>query len=198
MNKGYKKSVWSSVLGDIGITSGRKYLEVKIIKFENPSNGWVQQNSPHNLPPHFSHFNLNIITLKKALGFGVTDLVKDFEFNHFAHKDNLQKGVKRAVAFFATGKISKLEQNVASDIDTDKSFGMDDRVGVLLDFRDTFIQFFVNGEPAGPSIKFSFDNSSDLPLVPALSLNSGPDNLFEVMIIADATIPSPPSTPDFK
>ena len=49
VNKGYKKSVWSSVLGDIGITSGRKYLEVKIIKFENPSNGWVKQNSPYTL-----------------------------------------------------------------------------------------------------------------------------------------------------
>ena len=97
---------------------------------------------------------------------------------------------KKAWCYFSTGKICTIDsQSGSNDFETEKTFGSEDRIGILIDFRELFIQFFVNQEAVANSLKFSY-SSEDLPLIPALSLNSDSNNFFEVMIMKDPQIPS--------
>lgn len=98
---------WNSVLGDTGYSSGRHYFEITIAKYNNSGGGW-------------------------GISFGLVDVLHDFEYNHFGHRDNMPKGTRRTWAYVAaTGKI--YERGV--EMFAGRPYSVNDRVGLLLDWK---------------------------------------------------------------
>jgi hypothetical protein len=151
---------WNTVLGDTGYSNGRHYFEIEITKFINSGGGW-------------------------GISFGLIDVCTDFEYNHFGHRDNLPKGTRKTWSYVAaTGKIFErgVEMSVA------RPFSVNDRVGLLLDFKHSQLQFFLNGQPEGQALSFSF-SPEDPPLFPALSLNGGGDK-FHIHVVESPNLPA--------
>lgn len=155
---------WNSVIAASGYSSGRHYFEIKVTKYNNSGGGW-------------------------GISFGLVDVLHDFEYNHFGHRDNVPKGTCRTWAYVAAS--GKVYENGVEKY-KGHPYSMGDRVGLLLDFRDQVIRFFLNGEPEGKSMSFSWgsaeDKSDSLPLFPALSLNGGSDK-FWCKVMENPTIP---------
>jgi hypothetical protein len=170
---------WNSVLSDTGFSSGRHYFEIEISKFINSGGGW-------------------------GISFGLIDVCTDFEYNHFGHRDNLPKGTRKTWSYVAaTGKIYErgvemfVGRLVCWEVDTvsffltvvcERPFSVNDRLGLLLDFKNSVLQFFLNGAPQGKPLGFVFA-ADDQPLFPSLSLNGGGDK-FHVTIIDNPSLPS--------
>lgn len=112
---------WNTVLSDTGYSAGRHYFELEIVKFNNSGGGW-------------------------GISFGLIDVISDFEYNHFGHRDNLPKGTRLVFSYVAaTGKI--YERGV--EMFHGRSFQLGDRIGLLLDFKLHTVQFFINSGPLG-------------------------------------------------
>ena len=119
-----------------------------------------------------------------GISFGLVDVLHDFEYNHFGHRDNLPKGTHRTWAYVAaTGKI--YERGV--EMYAGRPYSVNDRVGLLLDWKSGMLRFYHNGEPEGPGLPFSW-SAEDGHLFPSMSLNGGGDK-FHVTILDNPKLP---------